>query len=109
MAHKPSNRKARCLDEIAELKARRRRAIIRCAAALAAIIIVVAAKQYAAMQGLIDPNGVIAGALTMLIAFGLAIVGGTASIEFTKSGTKIRQLRQSCGISKEDLRHYRAR
>lgn len=107
MAREVSKRKARCLEEIAELKARRRLSVIKCAAALAAIVVVVAGKQILAAQGIIDPNGIVAGALTMLIAFGLAIVGGTASIEFTKSGAKIRELRQSCGISKEDLKQYR--
>ena len=107
MSRELSKRKARCLDEIAELRARRRRDVIKCAAALAIIVVVVAGKQLLASQGVIDPNGIVAGALTMLIAFGLAIVGGTASIEFTKSGAKIRELRQSCGISKEHLKQYR--
>ena len=108
MAQSSSKKRTRCLEEIERLRGRRRLSIIKCSAALATIIVVLAGKQILAAQGIIDPNGVVAGALTMLIAFGLAIVGGTASIEFTKSGSKIRELKNSCGITKDEIRNHRA-
>lgn len=109
MAQNPSKRKTRCLDEITRLKGRRRVAVIKCAAALAGVIVLVAGKQLLAAQGVIDPNGIAAGGATMLCAFGLAIVGGTSSIDFTKSGKKIAEIRRSCIVTDEEIRSHRIR
>ena len=109
MAQNPSKRKTRCLDEITRLKGRRRVAVIKCAAALAGVIVLVAGKQLLAAQGVIDPNGIAAGGVTMLCAFGLAIVGGTSSIDFTKSGKIIAEIRRSCIVTDEEIRSHRIR
>lgn len=107
MARNKSKKRIRCLDEIARLEGRRRLAIVKCTAALAVAIVVVAAKQHLSARGIIDPGNMIAGGISMIATFGLAIIGGLASIDFTKSGSRIRELKNSFGITDEETKRHR--
>lgn len=107
MGKNSARKHTQCLDEIARLKAKRRRDVIMCALVLVAILFFLWIKQILVMQGIIDQGSIIVAALTMIATFGLAIVGGTASIDFTRSGKRIQLLCQQGGISQEEAKTIR--
>ncbi len=42
----------------------------------------------------------------MMAGIGLAILGGTSSVDFTRSGNEIRGIQASVGITKQDIKDY---
>ena len=46
------------------------------------------------------------GAAMMMAGIGLAILGGTSSVDFTRSGNEIRGIQASVGITKQDIKDY---
>ena len=92
--------------EIVELKGKRRADIIKMAACLAIIIVVVTGRYALSATGLIDPTSMIPMAIVMFATIALAIWCGTSSMNFTKSGQRIRYLKQQMGISDDDIKAF---
>lgn len=103
---KRRQRRESALEEIAELKAKRRLDVVKCAGALAAILIAVAGRQFLESSGIVSQGSMALGAAMMMVTIGLAIVGGMASIDFTKNGQVIRGLQARNGITAEDIKNY---
>ena len=104
-----SNKRARRADafeEIERLKAGRRMDVIKCAGALAAIVVILGGKIALEVNGIIQSGNMAMGAVVMISAVGLAILGGTSSIDFTRSGHEIEGVRARAGISREELKAH---
>ncbi|MEG0990638.1 MAG: hypothetical protein RSN88_07235 [Gordonibacter sp.] len=103
MTKNRSGRKTRAHEDIQRLKASRRKDIIKCAAALAAIVVLLGGKLLLEMNGIIQAGNLVAGAVQMFGTIGLAIVGGTSSMDFVKCGHDIADIRARTGITKQDI------
>ena len=103
---KKAARREEALVEIAHLKASRRKSVLTCAAALVVILAVIAGKAYLTAIGLIEPDSMVANAVVMFSSIGLAVLGGSASINFTRSGHRIAYLRQRANLSNEDIKTF---
>ena len=90
MGRSMSQRKAQAYRDIERLKANRRKDLIKCAAALAAIIVLVTVKLALETSGILEIGNMAVGAVMMMAGIGLAILGGTSSVDFTRSGNEIR-------------------
>lgn len=106
MAKKASARRGNALNEIVELRSEQRKCILKGALAIAAILIAVAAKVALETNGLIESGNILVGSVMMVITVGLAIVGGSASISYTKSSHAIANLQARVNISKDDIKQY---
>ncbi len=80
--------------------------MIKCAAAFTIIIVLVTGKVMLEMNGTIASGNIAVGAVMMFATIGLAILGGTASLDFTRSGNEIRDICSRTGISKQDILEY---
>ena len=94
---------AKVVKRIAEMKADRRRDLFKGALGLGAALLLVAAKTALELWGLVSAENVAFVNLLLLMAMGLAVVTGTASIDFAKKGRAIRKLRQEQGLSESDV------
>lgn len=103
---KRRQRQQEALIEIESLRASRRKDVITCVCALITIVLVVAAKTYLTATGAIQAESMIANAIVMFASIGLAVLGGTSSINFTKTGHRIAYLRQSAGLTEEDIKAF---
>ena len=106
MGRSMSQRKAKAYQDIERLKANRRKDLIKCAAALAAIVVLVTVKLGLETSGILEVGNMAAGAAMMMAGIGLAILGGTSSVDFTRSGNEIRGIQASVGITKQDIKDY---
>lgn len=106
MSNNRSARKAKAFEDIMRLKANRRKDIIKCAAALAIVVILVTGKIFLEANGFLAIGNIAAGAVMMFSAIGLAILGGSSSLDFTRSGQQIAGICASTGITKEDIAEY---
>lgn len=106
MAKKASARRENALNEIIELRGEQRKCILKGAAAVAAILIAVAMKVALETNGIIESGNILVGSVMMVITVGLAIVGGGASISYTKSNHAIANLQTRVNISKDDVKQY---
>lgn len=106
---KMSKRQEKSYEEIIRLKGNRRKDLIKCAAALAAILVLVWGKLLLELNGILESGNMAAGAVMMASSVGLAIFAGTASIDFTKSGQYINDIRTRTGITKADIKEYENR
>ena len=95
---------AKVVKRIAEMKADRRRDLVKGALGLGAAVLLVVAKTALELCGLVSPENVAFVNLLLLMAMGLAIVTGTASIDFAKKGKAIRELCQEQGLSENDAK-----
>jgi hypothetical protein len=107
MVHKENRKRRIALEEILQLKTRQKRDILKCALVLVTVLIAVGVDQYLSMQGLIDTTSMLHTAFFMIVVFGLAIIGGSASIDYTKQSQRIREIYSLYGLSKQDLEEYR--
>ena len=105
MGKNASRRKAKAYEDIVRLRANRRKDCIKCAAALAALALLVTAKLALETSGILE-TGNMAGAVMMASGIGLAILGGTASVDFTRSGNEIKGIQTRTGITKQDIKDY---
>lgn len=64
-------------------------------------------KTYLVAQGVLSDTSLGIGAVTMAVAVGLAIYGGRASIDFTKTGHRIQELRQAGGLTVKDIKAHK--
>lgn len=103
---KKAARREEALVEITHLRASRRKNVLTCAAALVVILAVIAGKAYLTAIGAIAPESMVANAIVMFSSIGLAVLGGSASISFTKSGHRIAYLRQKANLSNEDIKSF---
>lgn len=103
---KKAARRSEALLEIAQLRAKRRKDVATCVVALIVILGIVGAKTLLTAQGIISADNMAANAIVMFSAIGLAILGGSSSINFTKSGHRITYLRQRNGISLHDIKEH---
>ena len=103
---KISNKRSTYINEILRLKRKRRIDVLKCALALTAIIVLLLGKQALAMAGFDVAGSMALGAIEMVATIALAILGGTASIDFTKSGNQINAIKHSGGISDEQIKAY---
>lgn len=94
------------LEEIVRLKRKRKIDVIKCACALMAIAAVLLAKQALALSGYEVSGNLAFGAVEMVATIALAILGGTASIDFTKSGNQINALKRAGGLTDEHIREF---
>ena len=106
MGRSMSQRKAKAYEDIERLKANRRKDLIKCAAALAAIVVLVTVKLGLETSGILEVGNMAVGAAMMMAGIGLAILGGTSSVDFTRSGNEIRGIQASVGITKQDIKDY---
>lgn len=106
MGKSMSARKAQAYEDIERLKGNRRKDIIKCAAALATIIVLVTVKLSLEVNGILEVGNMAIGAVMMIAGIGLAILGGTSSVDFTRSGNEIRGIQASVGITKQDIKDY---
>lgn len=106
MAKNRCGKKTRAYEHIQRLKANRRMDIIKCAAAFAAIIILLGGKLLLELSGIIQPGNLVAGAVQMFGAIGLAIMGGTASMDYVKCGHTIADIQARTGLTKQDVVDY---
>ncbi len=106
MGRNMSQRKAKAYQDIERLKANRRKDLIKCAAALAAIVVLVTVKLGLETSGILEVGNMAVGAAMMMAGIGLAILGGTSSVDFTRSGNEIRGIQASVGITKQDIKDY---
>ncbi len=106
MGKNASRRKAKAYEDIARLRANRRKDCIKCAAALAALALLVTAKLALETSGILETGNMAAGAVMMASGIGLAILGGTASVDFTRSGNEIKGIQTRTGITKQDIKDY---
>lgn len=95
---------AKVAKRIAEMKADRRRDLVKGALGLGAAVLLVVAKTALELCGLVSAENVAFVNLLLLMAMGLAIVTGTASIDFAKKGKAIRELCQEQGLSENDAK-----
>ena len=95
---------AKVVKRIAEMKADRRRDLVKGALGLGAAVLLVVAKTALELCGLVSAENVAFVNLLLLMAMGLAIVTGTASIDFAKKGKAIRELCQEQGLSEGDAK-----
>ena len=79
---------------------------VKCAAALAALALLVTAKLALETSGVLETGNMAAGAVMMASGIGLAILGGTASVDFTRSGNEIKGIQTRTGITKQDITDY---
>lgn len=80
--------------------------VVKCAIALVLIAALLLIKQALSMNGY-DVSGSMAfGTVEMVATIALAILGGTASIDFTKSGNQINSLKHAGSISDKHLDEY---
>lgn len=100
MGKNASRRKAKAYEDIARLRANRRKDCIKCAAALAALALLVTAKLA------LETSGILETGVMMASGIGLAILGGTASVDFTRSGNEIKGIQTRTGITKQDIKDY---
>ncbi|WP_165055262.1 MULTISPECIES: hypothetical protein [unclassified Adlercreutzia] len=100
---KKRQRREEALAEIAQLRDSRRANILICVCAFAMAVIVIAASIFALSRA---SENMIVRALVMFASIGLAIQGGSASMKFTKSGNRIKYLKQSLGITDEDIKTF---
>lgn len=103
---KRQQRQREALLEIENLSGSRRKDIITCALALLTIILAVAAKTYLTAIGAIEAENMVVNAVIMFSAIGLAILGGTSSINFTKAGQRITYLKHYAGLSDDDVKDF---
>ena len=103
MGRSMSQRKAKAYEDIERLKANRRKDLIKCAAALAAIVVLVTVKLGLETSGILEVGNMAVGAAMMMAGIGL---GGTSSVDFTRSGNEIRGIQASVGITKQDIKDY---
>ena len=106
MAKKASARRENALNEIVELRGEQRKCILKGAVAIVAILIAVAVKVALETNGLVESGNILVGSVMMVITVGLAIVGGSASISYTKSSHAIANLQTRVNISKDDIKQY---
>ena len=106
MGRSMSQRRAQAFRDIERLKAGRRKDVIKCAAAFAAIIVLVGGKLALETSGIIEIGNMALGGVMMMASIGLAILGGSASIDFTRSGNEIRGIQTSVGITKQNIKEY---
>lgn len=103
---KKAKRKEDALVEIERLKAKRRLDIIKCAAALVVIVVLIFGKSWLEFNGILETGNIAVGAMMMVSAVGLAIFAGSASVDFTKCGHLIDEVRMKSGLSKEEIKAY---
>lgn len=103
MTKNRSGKRTRAHEDIQRLKASRRKDIIKCAAAFAAIVVLLGGKLLLELNGIIQPGNLAAGAVQMFGAIGLAVLGGTSSMDFVKCGHEIAAVQARTGISKQDI------
>lgn len=103
---KKAKKRSVYLEEILRLKRRRKIDVIKCAVALAAIAAVLLAKQALTLSGYEVTGNLAFGAIEMVATIALAILGGTASIDFTKSGNQINALKQAGGLTDEHIKEF---
>lgn len=103
---KASAKRSAYMEEILRLKKRRRMDVAKCAIALVLIAALLLAKQALAMSGYNVVGNMAFGTVEMVATIALAILGGTASIDFTKSGNQINALKNAGGISDKHLEEY---
>ena len=89
---------AKVAKRIAEMKADRRRDLVKGALGLGAAVLLVVAKTALELCGLVSAENV-----AFVNLLGLAVVTGTASIDFAKKGRAIRELCQEQGLSESDV------
>ena len=106
MGKNASRRKAKAYEDIARLRANRRKDCIKCAAALAAIVVLVTVKLGLETSGILEVGNMAVGAAMMMAGIGLAILGGTASVDFPRSGNEIKGIQTRTGITKQDIKDY---
>ena len=107
MGRSMSQRKAKAYEDIERLKANRRKDLIKCAAALAALRPHLGTvKLGLETSGILEVGNMAVGAAMMMAGIGLAILGGTSSVDFTRSGNEIRGIQASVGITKQDIKDY---
>lgn len=97
------NRRAKAFEDIERLREQRRRDVAKCIAALVTIVALVSGKIMLESNGIIEAGNLLVGSVMMAATVGLAIVGGTASIDFTRSGHEIQAIGARAGISKADI------
>lgn len=103
---KAAAKRSAYMEEILRLKRRRRMDVVKCAIALVLIAALLLIKQALSMNGY-DVSGSMAfGTVEMVATIALAILGGTASIDFTKSGNQINSLKHAGSISDKHLDEY---
>ena len=101
-----STRRAKQIQEIQRLKHRRRIDILKCVIALGAVLLLVGGKQMLAALG-IDVYGSMAfGGFEMIATIALAILGGTASIDYTKAGIQIGDIKRIGGITDDHIQAF---
>lgn len=103
---KASAKRSTYMEEILRLKKRRRMDVAKCAIALILIAALLLAKQALTMSGYNMTGNMAFGTIEMVATIALAILGGTASIDFTKSGNQINALKNAGGISDKHLKEY---
>lgn len=103
MSKKTSKRNV-YIEEILRLKRRRRMDVLKCACALVAIAAVLLAKQALSMSSSEAGSSLAFGAFEMVATIALAILGGTASIDFTKSGNQINALKRAGSITDKHIK-----
>ena len=106
MTKKHRGKKNQAHEDIQRLKASRRKDIVKCAAAFTAIIILLGGKLLLELNDIIQPRDLAAGAVQMFGAIGLAIVGGTASMDYVKCGHAIADIQARTGLTKQDIIDY---
>ncbi len=106
MSKNSSRRKAKAYEDIERLKASRRKDFIKCVLALAALVLIITAKLVLETCGIIEAGNMASGAFMMAVGIGLAILGGTASVNITRTGNEIRGIQARTGITKQDIKDY---
>ena len=93
-------------DLIYRMKVKQRNDIVKCLLITVVAIIAVFGDQLLTMRGYIDSESVVHSAVMMMVVFGLAIFGGSASIDYTKQKNKILELQRETGITDVDIKTF---
>lgn len=107
MSNKDYRKKIKALEQIDELASKKRKALIKIPIAVFAMLVAIIGKSYIEVAGLIEAGNEYVSGLMMLVAFGLAAFAGFSSMDYSKYGREIKEIRHQADISKEDIEAYK--